>query len=240
MGINIGICELEAENAKCRPYKTDIVKVLLKDIKGFEDVAEVDEYVTLEDARSLFPDYDSFIKRNRINEEADAIYIEKVKNRDDLNILMPKVQRRFTNWVKMDRLDDDRKRKALECSDPDDRVTGWDMVDFDSMNEMCATCPLSWDKGRGCIGAFGPDNSLLPQVAEKKGCRIIASALDNAKSQKRFSAEEAKELLKEVEILKAALPEEGKLYVRRYSGPLERLEALANVSVKENCGFLFF
>ncbi|MBQ7700944.1 MAG: hypothetical protein IJT54_00920 [Candidatus Methanomethylophilaceae archaeon] len=240
MGINIGVCELEAENAKCRPYKTDIVKVHLNDLKGFEDVAEVDEYVTLEDAKALFPDYGAFVKRNRINEEADAIYIEKVKNSDDMTVLKPKIQRRFTNWVKMDKLDDDRKKKALEISNPDDRVTGWDMVDFDSMNEMCASCPLSWDKGRGCIGAFGPDNSLLPQVAEKRGCKIIASAVESSKAQRRFSAEDAKELLKEVEILRAALPEEGKLYVRRYSGPLDRLEAVANVSIKENCGFIFF
>ena len=240
MGINIGVCELEAENAKCRPYKQKFVKVHLKDVTGFEAAADVDEYVTLDDAKALFQDYDAFIKRNRINIEADAIYMEKVKNADDMEVLRPKVQRKYTGWVRMDDLDDDGKKRAIDSSNPDDRLTGWDMVDFDSMNEMCSTCPLSWDKGRGCIGAFGPENSLLPQVAEKRGCRIIASALESSKSQRRFSPEDAEELLKEVAILKEALPEEGKLYVKRYSGPLERLEALAQVSVKEKCGFLFF
>ena len=84
------------------------------------------------------------------------------------------------------------------------------------------------------------NNSLLPQIAEKHDCRIIASALKNSEEQRKFTPDDAKELLKEVEILKVALPEEGKMYVRRYSGPLERLESLANVSVKEGCGFLFF
>ena len=240
MGINIGVCELEAKNAKCRPYKERIVKVMLKDVSGFEDVAEIEEYVTLEDAKELFPDYDAFIKRNRINEESDAIYLEKVKNDDDLDKLRPRLKRRFTGWVPLEGLDGGRKKSALDNSDPDDRISGWDLVDFDTMNEMCASCPLSWDKGRGCIGAFGPENSKLPEIAEKRGCPIIASALENSKQQKRFSPEDAKALLKEVEILKAALPEEGKLYVRRYSGPLERLEAVANVSINEGCGFLFF
>ena len=44
----------------------------------------------------------------------------------------------------------------------------------------------------------------------------------------------------EVEILNKALPEEGKMMVRRYSGPVERLEAVARISVEEGCGFYFF
>ena len=47
-------------------------------------------------------------------------------------------------------------------------------------------------------------------------------------------------LKKEVEILTAALPEEGKVYVRRYGGVLERLDAVADICVKEGCGFIFF
>ena len=58
--------------------------------------------------------------------------------------------------------------------------------------------------------------------------------------QKRFSPEDAKNLKKEVEILTAALPEEGKVYVRRYGGVLERLDAVADICVKEGCGFVFF
>ncbi len=240
MGINIGVCETEAENALCRDLKNRFVKVTVKDPSSFGDAAEVDEYVPLDDARSLFPDFEAFIKRNRINEESDAIYIAKVKNDGDKEILLPKVQKKYTGWVILDKLNGADREKAISLSDPDDRLTGWDLLDFDEMNETCAKCPLSWDKGRGCIGAFGPNNSLLPQIAEKRGCKIIASAVKSSEEQKRFSPEDAVELLKEIEILKAALPEEGKVYVRRYSGPLERLEAVANVSIKEKCGFLFF
>ncbi len=240
MGINIGVCETEAENALCRELKNKFVKVMVNEPSSFGGAAEVDEFVSLDDARSLFPDYEAFVKRNRINEEADAIYIAKVKNTDDLEILKPKIQKKYTGWVILDKLSDEDKEKAVSSSNPDNRLTGWDLLDFDEMNETCAKCPLSWDKGRGCIGAFGPNNSLLPQIAEKRGCMIIASAVKSSEEQKRFSPEDAVELLKEVEILKAALPEEGKVYVRRYSGPLERLEAVANVSIKEKCGFLFF
>lgn len=240
MGINIGVCEMEAKNAICREDKTNYVKVIVDDPSSFGDAAEIDEFVTLDDAKAIFPDFDEFIKRNRINEESDAIYIAKVKKDEDLERLRPKIQRKCTGWVLLDRLDDAERKRAIDSSKPDDRLTGWDLLDFDQMNEACAKCPLSWDKGRGCIGAFGPNNSLLPQIAEKHGCAIIASALKSSEEQRRFTPEDAKELLREVEVLKAALPEEGKLYVRRYSGPLERLEALANVSVKEDCGFLFF
>ncbi len=240
MGINIGVCEMEAKNAICREDKMSYTKVIVSDPSSFGDAAEIDEFVTLEDAKAIFPDYDDFIKRNRINEESDAIYIGKVKKDDDLEKLGPKVQKKYTGWVLLDKLDESKRKEAIDSSRPDDRLTRWDLLDFDQMNEACAKCPLSWDKGRGCIGAFGPNNSLLPQIAEKHGCGIIASALKSSEEQKRFTPEDAKELLREVEVLKAALPEEGKLYVRRYSGPLERLEALANVSVKEDCGFLFF
>lgn len=240
MGINIGVCELEAENACCRKYKTTIVKALVNDISGLEDVAETDEYVTLEDAKALFSDWDAFIKRNRINEEADAIYMVKVKNDDDAKILAPKVKVKYTGWVTLEGLSDELREKVLSRTDRSNCITGWDQVDFDEMNAMCANCPLSWDKGRGCIGAFGPDNSLLPEIAGRRGCPIVASAPESAKTQKKFTPEDAKQLKKEVEILTAALPEEGKVYVRRYSGPLERMNAVADVSIKENCGFYFF
>lgn len=240
MGINIGVCEMEAKNAVCRNDKNDFVKVIVDDPSQFADAAEIDEFVSLEDAKDIFPDFEEFIKRNRINEESDAIYIEKVKKEEDLEKLRPKIQKKYTGWVLLDRLDDSKKERAIGLSKPDDRLTRWDLLDFDQMNDACARCPLSWDKGRGCIGAFGPNNSLLPQIAEKHDCRIIASALKSSEEQRKFTPDDAKELLKEVEILKVTLPEEGKMYVRRYSGPLERLEALANVSVKEGCGFLFF
>ena len=239
-GINIAICELEAKNALCKEHKTTVIKALVDDISGLEDIVEVDEYVELDTAKKLFPDWDAFIKRNRINEEADAIYMVKVKVDEDKAKLLPSVKKKFTGWVALEGLDDTKRNEVLKRSKPENRITGWDCLDFDEMNGMCAKCALSWDKGRGCIGAFGPENSVLPEIAQKRGCKIVASALESSKAQKRFSPEEAKTLKNEVETLTAALPEEGKVYVRRYSGVLERLNAVADICMAEGCGFFFF
>lgn len=240
MGISIAICELESKNALCKTYKTDIVKALVDDVKGLEDIVEVDEYVTLEDARSVFSDWDAFVKRNRINEEADAVYMVKVKNDDDMAKLAPFVKRKFTGWVKLDGLEDEKRRTVLKRSKPENRISGWDLLGFDETNELCAKCTLSWDKGRGCMGAFGPNNSKLVEIAEKKGCPIVASVLESSSSQRRFSSEDANELKKEAGILASALPEEGRLYVNRYGGVVERLDAVADTCIKEGCGFFFF
>lgn len=240
MGINIGICELEAEGALCRKLKMEIHKVKVENDKGFEDIVEFDEFVSLKAANVLFPDWEAFMKRNRLNAESDAIYLEKIKNADDLEILKKHSQRINTGWIPLDELDEKRKEKVIAASKPENRLTGWDLVDFDEMNEMCAKCPLSWDKGRGCIGAFGPDNSMLPSIAQKHDCPIIASAPESAKVKKIFTPEDAKKMLVEAEKLTIILPDEGKVMVRRYSGPLERLEAVAKISASEKCGFYFF
>lgn len=240
MGINIGICELEAMNASCRKLKMSTVKVLMKDISGYESNADIDEYVELDDAKKIFPDWEAFLKRNRINEESDAIYMEKVKHEEDAALLRPSVKKKYTGWVKLEGLNETQKAIAMDRSLPENRLTEWDLVEFDEMNEMCAKCPMSWDKGRGCIGAFGPDNSLLPEIAKKYNCPIIASAPENSLIQKKFPASDAAALAKEVQVLTDALPVEGKLYVRRYSGPLERLGAVAELCQKENCSFYFF
>ena len=240
MGISVAICELEAKSALCKECKTNIVKALVEDISGLEDIVEIDEYVSLDQAKKLFPGWDDFIKRNRINEEADAIYMVKVKNDDDKAKLQPYVQKKYTGWVTLEGLDAAKKEEVLKRSKRENRITGWDRLEFDEMNDMCAKCPLSWDKGRGCMGAFGPDNSKLPEIAEKRGCPIVASAIKSSAEQKRFSPEDAKQLKKEVGILTDALPEEGKVYVRRYGGVLERLDAVADICMKENCGFFFF
>ena len=240
MGISIAICEEEAPSALCTGLRKDIRKVSVSEPEQFGDAAEFDELVSLEDAHALFPDFEAFLKRNRINAESDAIYMEKVKKDTDREVLAPKVVKKLTGWVFMDKLDDDRKKKAMELSLPENRITGWDCLDFDGMNETCGRCPLSWDKGRGCLGAFGPDNSLLPGIAEKRDCPLIASVPESAKAQKRFTSEDAKELKREVELLTEVLPEEGKMMVRRYSGPLERLGAVADISLREGCGFYFF
>ncbi len=238
MGINIGIMEMEAPNAPCRELRSKLIKVHMNDVAGFEDAMDYDEFVSYEDAKSVFDDWEAFVKRNRLNEDADAVYISKVKKADDLERLEPFIQRVETGWVSVENMPEDRIEEALKRSE--DRITGWDQLDFDEMNEMCANCPLSWDKGRGCIGAFGPDNSLLPEIAGRHGCPIVASVPQSVAEERRFTPEDAKQLLKEVEILRTALPEEGKMMIRRYSGPVERMEAVAKISIQEGCGFFFF
>ena len=240
MGINIGICETEAPSAPCRELRANIVKVHLDDPTGYEQYMERDVKVDLETARQAVGDWDAFIKRNRINPDTDAIYIDKVKKEEDRAVLEPLSESVCTGWITTEGLPGDVKDEVISKASPEDRLTGWDMLSFDEMNEMCANCPLSWDKGRGCIGAFGPDNSLLPEIAGRYGCGIVASVPDAVKEGRRFTSEDAKELLREVEVLRAALPEEGKMMVRRYSGPVDRMEAVAKISVSEGCGFFFF
>jgi hypothetical protein len=240
MGISIGIRETDAKSAICRELRTDIIKVRVDDISGMEDMAGYDEVVSLEDAQSLVGDWDAFMKRNRINAETDAIYMDKLKNEDDVKLLRPKAKKVSTGWVDMSSVSKADRDKVLAASKKENRLTGWDMLSFDEMNEMCQKCTLSWDKGRGCIGSFGPNDSLLPEIAEKRGCKIVASVPEGAKSGRVYTPEEAKILLKEIETLTAALPEEGKMMIRRYSGPLERMNAVANISVNEGCGFYFF
>ena len=240
MGINIGICETEAPSAPCRELRANIVKVHLDDPTGYEQYMERDVKVDLETARQAVGDWDAFIKRNRINPDTDAIYIDKVKKEEDRAVLEPLSESVCTGWITTEGLPGDVKDEVISKASPEDRLTGWDMLSFDEMNEMCANCPLSWDKGRGCIVAFGPDNSLLPEIAGRHGCGIVASVPDAVKEGRRFTPEDAKELLREVEVLRAALPEEGKMMVRRYSGPVDRMEAVAKISVSEGCGFFFF
>ena len=240
MGINIGICETEAPSAPCRELRANIVKVHLDDPTGYEQYMERDVKVDLETARQAVGDWEAFIKRNRINPDTDAIYIDKVKKEEDRAVLEPLSESVCTGWIATEGLPRDLKDEVISKASPEDRLTGWDMLSFDEMNEMCANCPLSWDKGRGCIGAFGPDNSLLPEIAGRHGCGIVASVPDAVKEGRRFTPEDAKELLREVEVLRAALPEEGKMMVRRYSGPVDRMEAVAKISVSEGCGFFFF
>lgn len=240
MGINIGICETEAPSAPCRELRANIVKVHLYDPTGYEQYMERDVKVDLETARQAVGDWEAFIKRNRINPDTDAIYIDKVKKEEDRAVLEPLSESVCTGWIATEGLPEDVKDEVISKASPEDRLTGWDMLSFDEMNEMCANCPLSWDKGRGCIGAFGPDNSLLPEIAGRHGCGIVASVPDAVKEGRRFTPEDAKELLREVEVLRAALPEEGKMMVRRYSGPVDRMEAVAKISVSEGCGFFFF
>ena len=240
MSISIGICERDAKDALCRTLKSDVKRILLKDVEGFEEVVEYDFRVSVNDACALMEDKETFLKRNRISEDTEMIYLDKIKNADDLEMLKDHAEKICTGWVDASLLNDEMLEKAMKASEESNRMTGWDMISFEEMAEICGKCTLSWDKGRGCIGAFGPDNSLLPGLAEKIGCRVTASVPAGAAEQRMYGPKDAKELLEETKKLTEALPEEGKLYVRRYTGAVERLEAVAQISVREGCGFYFF
>ncbi|MBR4686653.1 hypothetical protein PED39_00275 [Methanomassiliicoccales archaeon LGM-RCC1] len=240
MGINIGICEMEAKSASCRELRSTIIRVHVDKTEGFEDILQYEDIVDLETAKKAVGDWDAFIKRNRINEETDAVYMSKVKKDEDIALLQPLSKKVCTGWIAMEGLPEDKKQAVLKVASKDDIITGWDQLEFDEMNEMCAKCPLSWDKGRGCIGAFGPDTSKLPEIAAKYNCPITASAPESSKSHKIFTPKDAEALLKEVEILRDALPKEGKVFVNRYGGPVDRMEAVAKISVAEGCGWYFF
>jgi len=240
MGISIGICETDAKSALCRELRMNVVRVRVDDVSGMENLTGYDDIVSLDDAKSLVSDWEAFLKRNRINAETDAIYMDKLKNDEDIKLLKPRSVKTSTGWIDMGKVSGSDKEKVLAASKKENRLTGWDMLSFDEMNEMCQKCELSWDKGRGCIGSFGPNDSLLPGIAEKRNCKITASVPEGAKSGRIYTPDDAGALLKEIEVLTKALPEEGKMMVRRYSGTLERMNAVANISVREGCGFYFF
>jgi hypothetical protein len=240
MGINIGICETEAKNASCRELKSNILKVKVEDASKFDNAAEYDHIINLDEAKKAVGDWNAFVMRNKITAETDSIYADKLKNSADIALLQPLSKKTYTGWIDLSKLSADEKKTATDSSKRENRLTSWDMLSFDEMNDMCLKCPLSWDKGRGCIGSFGPDNSMLPEIAKKNGCSIVASAVENAKAGKVLTPADASEVLKEIDILTAALPSEGKMMVRRYSGPLDRLKAVAKISATEGCGFYFF
>jgi hypothetical protein len=242
MGISIAICETDSNEALCKAGKTDIKKVFLRDVKGFESYAESDMTISAKEGKDVMgAEWENFLKRNRIDPEAEVIYMDKVKNDADRTTLSPKMKKTYTGWVMLEKAPEDVKKKVVEASSVDDRLNGWDMLSFEEMGETCKKCGLSWDKGRGCIGDFGPESSLLPQIAKKHNLPIVANVVESAKSKKTFSGEDAKELLREVQVLREKMPLEpkGKLLMSRYGGVLERLEGVANIALKYKTRFYF-
>ncbi len=240
MGINIAIKETECPSALCREKKLKIVRVLVKHPENFGDAAEEFSTVSKVKAESVIEEWESFLKRNKLSKDTETIHMELMINEEDVSALEPLAETSYSGWVDLNKLDASSQEKAIADSLPENRTTEWELVSFNDMKETCSICEVSWDKGRGCMGAFGPDNSLLPEIAGRHGCTITASVPDSVASGKIFAPEDAVQLLKEIEILKIALPEEGKMMVRRYSGPVDRMEAVAKISINEKCGFYFF
>lgn len=240
MGINIAIKEIECSSALCREKKLKIVRVLVKHPENFGDAAEVFRTVSKVKAECVVGDWELFLKKNKLSKDTETVHIDLLINDEDISMLDSLAEDSYSGWVDLNKLDTQAQEKAIADSLPENRTTEWELVSFDEMKETCATCKVSWDKGRGCMGAFGPDNSLLPGIAEKYGCTITASVPASVSSGKIYTYEDATRLLEEIEILRKALPEEGKMMVRRYSGPVDRMEAVAKISVDEKCGFYFF
>jgi len=240
MGIIMAICELETQNALCKDKKLELIKVRLDSLDGFEDLAEFDKVVDIPTAKGSIDDWEGFLKRNRLTDDIQAVYLDKIKKDEDLRVLEPLADKVYNGWVDLRQVPEGRRDQVVSVADKENRLTAWDMVSFDEMNETCSRCTLSWDKGRGCIGAFGPENSLLPEIASRRGCPTIASVFDGVKEHRLYSPQDAVSLLSEVEKLKKELPEEGKMMVRRYDGVLDRIQAMARVCSSEGCHFCFF
>ena len=240
MGVSIAICEIDSDSALCKIGKTTLLKVNLKDVSGFEDLAEFDLIVPIAKAKLLLgANWEAFLKRNRMDPEMEVMYLEKVKNEADRQLLTAESEKKFTGWISVDKVPADRLAALMQKAGKDDRLTGWDMLSFDDMAATCLKCPLSWDEGRGCMGTFGPENSALPGIAQKYNCAIVASVPSSVESKKIFSVEDANKLLAEVKLLREKLPDEGKVMVRRYSGVLDRLEKMGNVCLTYKTRFYF-
>jgi hypothetical protein len=242
MGISIAICETDSDASLCKVSKTTFVKVYLGNVQGYEQYAEADLVISAEAAKkAMGADFEAFAKRNRLDPASDVFYVEKLKNEADRAKLAPEATKNYTGWVFVDKAPSEKAREIISKSSPDDRLTGWDMLSFEDMGETCKKCGLSWDSGRGCIGDFGPEKSLLIPVASKYGLGIIANVVESAKAKKVFSHDDANELLREVKVLREKLPgeEKGKLLMSRYSGVLDRLENTANIALKYRTKFYF-
>ncbi|MDD1772139.1 MAG: hypothetical protein LUQ09_04390 [Methanomassiliicoccales archaeon] len=240
MGVSIAICETDSDSALCKVGKATLLKVNLKDVAGFEDVAEFDTVVPMDQAKAVMgADWEAFLKRNRFDAEMETLYMDKVKQDADKQRLAPVGKKLYTGWIALDKVPADRKDALLAKAGKDDRLTGWDMLSFDEMSATCAKCPLSWDEGRGCMGTFGPENSALPEIAKRSNCAIVASVPDSIVSKKIFTPEDAVKLLEEVKVLREKLPAEGKVMVRRYSGVLDRLEKTGNICITYKTRFYF-
>lgn len=236
----MAICELDSDDSLCKNGKLTIVRVHLDSIEGLEEYAEYDPVVANTVAKKVLGDvWDQFLKRNKLDGDQEYSYLDKLKKEADREILIPHAEKRYTGWFEMIDLPAKVAEEVLSRKDDEDLLTGWDMISFDEMNSTCAACKLSWDKGRGCIGTFGPDSSLLPGIAEKYGCEIIASVPKLAENGKKLSTQDAKRLLEEIALLREKLPDEGKMMVRRYGGVIDRLEKMVEVCTAFGTRFYF-
>jgi hypothetical protein len=240
MGISMAICELDSINSLCKTDKETIIKARLGSVQSLEACADYDETVMADDAKRVFAsDWEGFLKRNRLNDEAECFLLEKVKKEDDAAKLRPVAKKVYSGWVVLSKMTPAQAQDAVSEAGPDNLLTKWDTVPLDETNVICGKCEMSWDKGRGCIGSFGPETSQLPEIARKHGLTIVARVPELAKSREKLSADDAKRLAEECRVLKGKLEQEGKGPARRYGGVVERMELMADLCAKNGMRFYF-
>jgi len=240
MSINMALCETECKSALCKRQKENVLKVLVTDPQRYGDAAEYELFLSVGKATDAFADKDGFVKRNRIREDAQTVYLDRLKDDGDRSVLEKVTERTYTGWIDLSKADDGVRNDLVINSLPENRFREWDLISFEEMNALCSECTLSWDKGRGCVGSFGPDNGRLPEIASNAGCAVTASVPDGVMRKRVYTKDDALIILSEIPVLRDALTADGKLAVRRYSGAVDRLEAVARISAEEGCGFFFF
>ncbi len=240
MGISMAICELDCDESLCKKPKLNVLKARVDSVQGLEAAADYDEVVRTADAKSVFQaDFDAFAKRNRIDPDAEIFLMTKVKKEEDATRLKPVAQKVYTGWLVLSKLPKGQAEEIVKRAGEDNLMTEWNTIPLEETNAICGRCAMSWDKGRGCIGSFGPENSQLPEIAKKYSCRIVSQIPELAKSRAILSATDAKALAEECKVLREKLPAEGKAPARRYGGVVDRLEAMANLCAQHGVRFYF-
>jgi len=241
MPITMSITELESPKALCRTQKQTYTKVFLREVGAFAPYAEMERTIDLKAAEAALgaEATAALLKRNRLRVASSALDPTRIKEGSDLTLLQPFLKEERTHWILVEKVPSVRREALLAQSNPDDRVTAWDLLSFEEMYATCGRCPLSWDKGRGCIASFGPTGTALPELAAKYGARLVASIPKLSEAKEILPASRASELLEDVQLLRQKLPAEGKAAARRYAGSIERLEALATTAKVHGVRFYF-
>ena len=240
MGISIAICELDSDESLCKEGKLSILKARLDDISGYEACADYDEVVSIAEAKkAMGDDWEAFLKRNRLDEDRESFLLAKVKNEADASKLKSVAGKEYSGWIDLSCLSPDKAEAVKKMAGEDNLLSQWNTVPLDETNAICGKCVMSWDKGRGCMGNFGPDNSQLPEIAAKYDCSVVASIPELAKSGRKLTPQEAEKLSAECKVLREKLPEEGKSPARRYGGVVDRLETVADLCASKGVRLYF-
>lgn len=234
------IKELESDKALCREMKNTTAQVNLKDNGRFSKYCLRNYFVDLGAAAQKLGDakIKEIKKRNGVRGTGE-IKAEKITDKSDLETLKPFTREEVTTWVDLLAQPKNVVDEIMSSGLVSDTMNSWDMLSFEQMGEICGKCPLSWDKGRGCVATLMPGDSPLPEIARKAGIQFIAEIPRYAEEKTVFDGSKAKELLADIPKLRAAVEKEGKQMANRLKGVIERLESAAKVCAEHNVKFYF-